>query len=292
MNPVTRKALHEAYHKIKTGDRGAARALIKPVLAEHKNNVDAWWLAVHAASTPADRRLALVQVLRLNPLHRPARILLDRLNTEHPEGIDELAKELPLPPPGQQRRDTTPPRARRWVWNLMILAGCLSFWFASAALITSVLGMEWFDNTLNDVRKALGDDSPQGRGGQFGTVQGGDPQHPYDIPVTEKESIKPSQEPTTNTLKKDEAHIYTFSAQRGQEVMALLQFTIAGDAHYVMELRDAAQRKIATGEGAKDSGTVTLIYEIRQTGQYALVIIGRPNGPRGGYALGFDLAGP
>ncbi|MBI5960123.1 MAG: hypothetical protein HY866_15390 [Chloroflexi bacterium] len=292
MDQTTRKTLHEVYHLIKAGDRNAARALIKPVLAGHKDNVDAWWLAVHAAAKPSDQRLALVQVLRLNPAHRPARLMLDRLNTENPEGIDELAKELPLPPPGQQKRDLARPHQRRWVWNLMILFGCLSFWFASAAIITAVLGMEWFDNSLNDISEALGGEPQQGRGGQFGTVKGGDPNRPYDIPVTEKESVKPSDEPVLSTLKEDEAHMYTFSAERGQEVMALLQFTIAGNAHFVMELWDAGQKKIATGEGADNSGTVTLVYEFRETGQYALVIIGRPDGPRGGYALGFDLADP
>jgi len=291
MKQVTRVMLHEAYRLIKTGDKDAARALIKPVLAADRRNVDAWWLAVHAAATPHDRRLALVQVLRLNPDHQPARLLLDRLNAENPQEVDDLARDLPLPPPGLKHLDTVPPvRQRRWVWKLMLAFGCLSFFFGSTALITGVLGLQWFDRAVRDIDQVLGGEHRQGAGGQWGTVKGGDPNHPYDIPVTEKKGAPlDASKPIVGTLNKDEAHIYTFSARRGQEIVALLQFTVAGDARFVMELWDANQRKLADGVGDTNSGTVTLVYDVLQTGQYAVVIIGRPNGPHGTYALGLDV---
>jgi hypothetical protein len=291
MKKATRVTLHEAYHLIKAGDKDAARALIKPVLAADRNNSDAWWLAVHAAATPHDRRLALVQVLRLNPDHGPARMLLDRLNAENPQEVEELAKDLPLPPPGQKHHDTvTESRQRRWVWKVMLVFGCLSFSFASTALVTGLLGVQWFDKTVQNIGKAVGVERHQGAGGQLGTVKGGDPNHPYDIPVTEKKGAPlDASKPIVGALNRDEAHIYTFSARRGQEIVALLQFTVAGDAHFVMELWDADQRKLADGVGDYNSGTVTLVYDVIRTEQYALVIIGRPNGPRGTYALGLDV---
>jgi len=289
MKAATRATLQEAYRLITTGEPDGARALIKPVLAKDKENIDAWWLAVHAAATPHDRRLALVQVLRLKPTHRPAQVMLNRLNTANPDEIDELADDLPLPPPGHQARDLVRPHQRRWLWNAILGVGCLSFMFASAALISGITGMNWFEKTVNHV---VGVKPEHGAGGQLGTVQGGDPQHPYEIPVTDKEAVVPSGDPIVNEINPDEAHVYTFQAMRGDEVVALLQFTIPGDAHYAMELYDSGYRKLATGVASDNGATVNLVYEIAQDGQYALIVIGRPNGPRGGYALGLDVLKP
>lgn len=287
MKQAVRETLHEAYRLIKAGDRDAARTLLKPVLAADKKNVDAWWLAVHAAASPHDRRLALAQVLQLNPKHRPAQVMLDRLNTANPGEIEALAKDLPLPPPGQQSRDLVRPRPRRWVWNVMIGLGCLSFMFASTALLTGIAGMKWFDNAVHHVTGI--ETHKRGAGGQLGQIQGGDPQHPYNIPVTEKKAVAPSKNPIVGEIQKDEAHIYMFSANSGNEVAALLQFTMGGDGSYVMELRDASQRRLATGVASENGATITLIYDVKVSGQYALVIIGRPKGPRGGYALGLEV---
>ncbi len=292
MNQATRETLHEAYRLIKAGDQDSARALIKPVLAARRDNIDAWWLAAHAAATPHDRRLALGQVLRIDPDHRPARILLDRLDAENPHEIEDLAKDLPLPPPGRKRGTADQPLVQnRWVWNVVMLFGCLGISFGSMALISGVLGLTWFDNTVNRVGKAVHlSNDKQGAGGQLGTVQGGSPAMPYEIPITKRVGVAPSSNtPTLGTLKKDEAHIYTFFGDAGQEVDALLQFAVAGDAHYVVELWDSGYNRLAYGTGASNSGTVTLIYTLPRSGQYALVIIGRPNGPRGDYALGLDV---
>lgn len=289
MKKATRATLQEAYRLITAGECDSARALIKPVLAADKENIDAWWLAVHAAVTPQDRRLALVQVLRLNPAHRPAQVMLDRLNTANPDEVDELADDLPLPPPGQQARDLVRPRQRRWVWNVILAFGCLGFMFASTALISGIVGMTWFDKTVEQI---TGVEPEHGAGGQLGTVQGGDPQHPYEIPITEKKAVDPGPEPIVSEISPDEAHVYTFQAERGDEVIALLQFTIPGDAHYTMELWDANQDKLANGVASDNGATVNLVYEVNKSGQYALILIGRPNGPRGGYALGLDVLKP
>jgi hypothetical protein len=290
MKQATRATLHEAHRLIKAGDKDAARARIKSVLAADKNNIDAWWLAVHAATTPTDRRLALVQVLRLNPDHSLARLLLDRLNAENPEEVDDLAHDVPLPPPGQKHPETVRSHPRRWVWKTMLVFGCLGFVFASTALISAVFGLQWFDKTIHSISEAVGGEPEQGAGGQLGTVKGGDPNRPYDIPVTKKRSVPlDASKPIVSALNQDEAHVYTFSARRGQEIVALLQFTVAGDAQFVMELWDENQHKLADGVGDTHSGTVTLVYDVILTGQYAVVIIGRPDGPRGTYALGLDV---
>lgn len=291
MNPATRETLREAYRLIKAGDLEAARALIDPVLAVEQDVIDAWWLAAHAAANSRDQRLALAQVLRLNPDHGPARIMLDRLNTDNPGEIDALVKEMPLPPVDRKPRLAPPPRHRtRWVWNIVLGMGCLSITFGSMALLSSFFGLKWFDDTVDDVGQALGLEEPAGERGQFGTIKGGPPGMPYDVPITKHQGATTgSDNPNLDVLEEDEAHVYTFSGQRGQEVVALLQFTVAGDAHYVMELWDANQHKLADGVGDYDSGTVTLVYALTRTGQYALVIIGRPDGPHGDYFLGIDM---
>lgn len=288
MDAATRQTLQEAYALVKARDYDAARTLIKPVLAAHPDMIDAWWLAAYAATTSADRRLALVQVLRLNPDHGPARVLLDRLNAQNPDDIDALAKELPMPPAGSRRRpEVGKPRGRnRWVWNVVLVFGCLSFSFAGMALVSSLAGLTYLDDAVDDVSSALGIERKQET---FGTIPGGDPARPYEIPVTKQESAPVGKQPIVGDLKQDEAHIYTFGAQRGQEIFALLQFTVAGDAHYVMELWDSGERWLATAAGEYNSGTASLIYEVRQTGSFSLVIIGRPGGPRGSYALGLDV---
>jgi hypothetical protein len=291
VDTTTQETLRQAYHLIKAGDTDAARELLKPVLAAERDNVDAWWLAAHAAAHPADTRLALLQVLRLKPDHGPAQVMLDQLNRDHPEVIDQLVDEVaPLPPPGTRQRDQALV-SNRWVWNVVMAVGCLGLMFGSLALIASFAGITWFEDKVEDLGETLGVDVPErGERGQFGTVYGGDPANPVPIPVTVKKGATVStSSPMVETLKKDEAHIYTFSGQAGEDVMALLQFTIAGDAHYVMELWDANERKLADGVGAANSGTVTLVYTLRRSGQYALVIIGRPDGPRGDYALGLEV---
>jgi hypothetical protein len=291
MHPARRNMLRKAYHLIKAGDPDAARALIKPVLAAERDNIDAWWLAAHAAATSTDRRLALGQVLRLNPDHGPARQMLDQLNAEHPEEIDEIAQKLPLK---EVRRDARRASSRspgmRWLWNIVLIMGCLSTGFGSLALVSGFLGLAPMENLVDEVAENVGLKERQGQQGEFGTIKGGDPYAPYDIPVTVNKGAKlGSDSPNLNQLEEDEAHIYTFAGQRGQEVVALLQFTVAGDARYVIELWDANKQRLATGTGELNSGTVTLVYTLRQSGNYALVVIGRPGGPQGDYFLGIDL---
>ncbi len=288
MDEATRETLHQAYNLIKDGHNDEARAVLRPVLETNRNNVDAWWLAAFAAGNPHDQRLALLQVLRLNPDHWAARSLLDRLDLLEHVAADELTV------PSRRRPNNAPPAPGqfRWVWNVVFLFGFLGFAFAGLALLASVLNLTWFDSTVEDVGSAFGVDAETGD--TFGTLTGGNPYDPaqtYDIPITKVLAVTPSGSPLVATLQQDEAHVYTFYGERGQEVAALLQFAVAGDAHYVMELRDANHNRLAYGVGGYNSATVTLVHELPRAGSYMLVLIGRPAGPGGGYALGIDLLG-
>lgn len=290
MDPTTRRTLQQAYHHIKAGDLAAARDLIKPVLAAERHTIDAWWLAAYAADNPHDKRLALVQVLRLNPHHGPARILLDRLNTEHPDTLDELARELPLPAVTRQPRPTDQPLIRnRWVWNIVAVLGCLGISFGSLSLVSAFFGLAWFDQAVENVGDVLGIDT-SGERGNFGSIPGGPVGNPYDIPITKQQAaVLGSDTINLDVLEEDEAHVYVVSANQGEDIVVLLQFTVAGDARYVVKLRDNNGKTVADGVGEQDSGTVTLVYTAQRTGTYLLVIIGRPGGPHGDYFLGVDV---
>lgn len=283
MDQATEDALRRAYRLIKAGDRDAARALIMPVLAAERDNIDAWWLAAHAAVSPPDVRVALGQVLRLNPDHQAARVMGARLNRLHPELL--LAEKAAARNAPYRRYGLV---SNRWLWNVVLLVGLLAFAFGGAALVSSVLGLTWFHDTVNDVGDAVGlDIRPDDTYGSVTLQDQG--AAAVEVPITQ---IKPAPkgDVVTGNLLANEAHVWTFSGEHGQDVMAMVQFTVAGNAEHVVELLDAEDRKLAQGVGmASDSGTVTLVYTLSQPGSYKLVIFGRPDGPRGAYALGLDV---
>jgi hypothetical protein len=280
MDKTTEEILGRAYHLIRADDRDTARALIKPVLAAERDNIDAWWLAAHAAATPADIRFAIRQVLRLNPEHRPAYLMLARLNLRHPEvSPDEKIA----------RRAREARSGGRWVWNVVLLIGIVALSLGALALVATVAGLTWFHETVDEVGEAVGVDlSPANP--EFGTVSSDDSGVEREFPVTQRKPVTRG-EIMVGDLLPNEAHVWMFSAQRGQEVLAMLQFTAAGNASHVLELQDANGQLLAVGLGeSSDSGTVTLIHTVSQAGSYRLVILGQPDGPRGAYALGLDIA--
>ncbi|HML23659.1 MAG TPA: hypothetical protein PKD09_18530 [Aggregatilinea sp.] len=284
MDQATESALRRAYLLIKAGDRDGARALIMPVLASERDNIDAWWLAAHAAPTPPDVRVALDQVLRLNPEHQAARVMGARLSRLHPELV--LADK-----PAAKRAPTvhSGPSSHRWVWNVVLVAGLAAFAFGGAALVSSVMGLTWLNDAVTEVGETVGLDTHSDE--TYGTVTLKDAgAAPVDYTITQIKSAPKGDVATGNMLEK-EAHVWTFSAEQGQDVMAMVQFTVAGNAAHVVELLDVEGRTLAQGVGmASDSGTVTLVYTLTQTGSYKLVIFGRPGGPRGAYALGLDVS--
>lgn len=282
MQPETVHTLLKAYRLIKLRDQAAARSLITSVLAAEPDNIDAWWLAAHAATHPEDIQAALGQVLRINPEHRAAHQMLERLDAYRRQGASVHPASTP-----RKRTYPAPSGGLRWVWNVVLVLGVVGLAFGALALVSAFKGLEWFDNTVESVGDTLGVELG-GASEQYGTLQGGDPDQPQDIPITVKESIAPG-DIMVNVLKRDEAHIWEFNAQQGQEVLIMLQFSVAGDARQVMELRDQVGRVVDTGAGALDSGTVTLVRQLARAGRYQIVIIGRPDGPRGSYNLAMEL---
>lgn len=82
--------LKQAYHLLKQGDRQAALNLIKQVLHEDRDCADAWFL-LGTAQRDRERKLAAINnALRIDPQHRAALRLKQRLTG---------AEESPAPPP-------------------------------------------------------------------------------------------------------------------------------------------------------------------------------------------------
>jgi hypothetical protein len=91
----SRKDLEHAFRLIKRDETEEAQQIIRPILDEEPDNVDAWWLLAYAVTEPREVRSALLNVLRLDPDYTnapKAREMLDKLNAEYPPGEDEIAQ--------------------------------------------------------------------------------------------------------------------------------------------------------------------------------------------------------
>lgn len=84
MSDATNQVLEQAYSLIEADRLDEAEALLKPVLAEDPDNVDAWWLYVHAVKDVETARMALNTVLKLDPTYPGATDLLSTLEQRFP----------------------------------------------------------------------------------------------------------------------------------------------------------------------------------------------------------------
>ena len=72
----TQSALSRAYDLVEAGKYDEARAILEPILADNRDNADAWWIYAHAVTDPDEGRNALENVLRINPRYPDAAELL------------------------------------------------------------------------------------------------------------------------------------------------------------------------------------------------------------------------
>jgi len=97
----THEELRRAYTLIKQEQIDEALAILRPIVLNEPENVDAWWLLANAAIEPAEARESLIQVLRLDPDYAnapKAREMLDRLNEQFPPVPDEIDRFPELRP--------------------------------------------------------------------------------------------------------------------------------------------------------------------------------------------------
>lgn len=141
MNDATSRALEQAFEHIEAGRPDDAVPLLEPLVADDPDNLDAWWMLVHAFSDPQDARRALSNVLRLDPDYPGAAALMETLNEKYPaprvrqieavsapETMPEAPQALPEPPPSapsvreQVKAAQPPPAARRSGLPIPLLA--------------------------------------------------------------------------------------------------------------------------------------------------------------------------
>lgn len=84
----TNSVLEQAYGLIEANKLSEAKALLKPVLETEKDNADVWWVYAHAVDDPETARIALNNVLRLDPSYPEAKELLVGLDKQNLQGVD------------------------------------------------------------------------------------------------------------------------------------------------------------------------------------------------------------
>lgn len=117
MNQNIEVALKQAFSLIEAGNPEDAKALLRPILETEKDNADVWWLYSHAVTDAETARLALNNVLRIEPDYPDARDLLNQLetqqNTEQDDGILDIDKDpvfIPAMPSSIPGINPLPPR--------------------------------------------------------------------------------------------------------------------------------------------------------------------------------------
>jgi hypothetical protein len=97
MNQNTDITLKQAFDLIEAGNLEDAKALLRPILETEKDNADVWWLYCHAVTDAEAARLALNNVLRIDPSYPDARDLLNQLDAqqkrEQDDGILDIDKD-------------------------------------------------------------------------------------------------------------------------------------------------------------------------------------------------------
>ncbi|MCC6613379.1 MAG: tetratricopeptide repeat protein [Anaerolineae bacterium] len=89
--------LSQAYALIEADQHEQAADLLKPLLAEHSNNADAWWLYAHAVTDIDDAHAALQTVLLLDPQYPAAQNLMEQLE-EASRGAGNPLVDMELQP--------------------------------------------------------------------------------------------------------------------------------------------------------------------------------------------------
>jgi hypothetical protein len=80
MNAETDQALTRAYELIEQDRLDEAQAVLEPIVANDRDNADAWWLYAHAVTDTENAREAIQNVLRIDPDYPEARELLTSLD--------------------------------------------------------------------------------------------------------------------------------------------------------------------------------------------------------------------
>ncbi|MBI5930267.1 MAG: HEAT repeat domain-containing protein [Chloroflexi bacterium] len=271
--------LQIAYQYVKSGANEEARPILEDILKFDHDNIDAWWLSVFVAETPQRKRTALGRVLQLKPDHAPAQVMA--------QSLDAQAKKMTGPLP---ERHIIPPKKKhriRWAYVLLSAFGTVAMMFTSLLILDNFTGGEIFDDFE---RRVLGEPKPLG---YINVLMGGpaseDTPEQDRLPITKRRIIDYGGA-QLGVLKRKEAHEFRFSAHRGDEIVAVVNFPSNGDPNvFAMELWNSGGMVAheVTGMGFT-AGPLTgraLQYTVLRDDGFSIVLYSQPGGPAGNYTL-------
>jgi hypothetical protein len=85
--------LQSAYQLMEQGQKKEAAVLVREVLAQDKNNANAWWLMALLLDDEDKKVRAIERVLSINPEHKAARAKINELRSERQTGQNMMATQ-------------------------------------------------------------------------------------------------------------------------------------------------------------------------------------------------------
>lgn len=260
--------LRKAYALIKSGQKAEAYELLTPIVAQHPDNVDAWWLVAHAALTPRESAFACQKVLALRPDHRAApRMLAEQQRLMAAEQHIELKRVR------RQRRGLRP-----WAVLAFIALPLLLLGMFMVAVNTTGNNFGLPIGPLFNIDEQLG---------SLPVNQAGERQQAESMVYTLR----------TGTLVIGSTHDYTFTvSQRGVWAFISIRFSFLGDTPpgKAVQLLNANGKLVSltTGEltlgGLGDTGGIVTL--LPGQGKYTLRLLGTAGTAQGPYVLQFALS--
>jgi hypothetical protein len=274
-NPARRHAegetiaeLRRAYILIKGGQKAEAFDLIKPVLVQQPDVIDAWWLAAFAAPSPRESAFACQKVLMLRPDHWPAQQMLAEQQRRLAISTVLRGEADPSQPTTLLLKTAQRPKPRRaggLVASLGIAMGILIFFVGGFFLLVNITG------------------------NNFGLPIGQMFNAEYDITATVSDQYNdPNALPVavTGTLVVGARHDYHFTAQVGMVIVVVAQFSAVGNVlpGEALQALDPDGKVIAA---ARDGSGMAapLSFPIPRPGVYVLRLTGTAGKAQGTYTL-------
>ena len=90
---ASNRNLQSAYKLMEQGQKKEAAALVREVLAQDKNNANAWWLMALLLEDEDKKVRAIERVLSINPDHQAARAKINELRSERQTGQNMMATQ-------------------------------------------------------------------------------------------------------------------------------------------------------------------------------------------------------
>jgi len=263
--------LRQAYTLIKAGQKSDAMELIRPILAQQPDYVDAWWLAAFAAPGPRESAFACQKVLTLKPDHWPAQQMLSEQQRRLTLG--SITKtEAPDPAQPIALKKVRRPRKGLRVSTVIIVVGILVAVTGGFFLAVNITGYN------------------------FGLPIGPFFNQQRDIGVPELGSLPEGNRiPGTmiaGTLVVGSTHLYHFFGHAQATLLAIVSFTSPGmKPGDSVVLLDSGNRVIAAGFNAP-GGITSLSVTLPADGSYTIRLTGVAGIAQGPYNLSIGSMAP